>query len=244
MVQCTAKDSDNGVATLSSHTHTHTPFIPTRRYKLKYCAFDTTNPYRDVFTGGLPGDGVGSGCNMGDGVRPLSTGPLATLGRNCTAASPPAVCTSAADPTGCQTRLLVIDTAPSTGSLQWTVFPQDRPCVNTGGNGITCAQAQTPSLNNPERRSYPYLPGTYRLLFGTASDTCEWGAYDRGSPPDFVRNTSIPITTGPCVRTLNVTDNIPPNITLNGPSAMYLRGGIPFDDPGATGYDLADGAMR
>ena len=45
--------------------------------------------------------------------------------------------------------------------------------------------------------------------------------YDRSTPPVWIRNNAINITQGPCVRILNVTDNIPPNITLLG-NAVYV----------------------
>jgi len=215
--------------------------------KLRYCGFDTSDPSRDIFTGGLPGDGQGVGCDTGNGRRPIATGTLGTIGRGCRRASPTPVCSQRVNATtistACQTQLLVVDTSESTATLEWTVFPQDRPCTGGGGQGISCAEVQTPTPSNPERRSFPYLPGVYQLQFGTSGDDCHWGSYNRADPPVFEQNASIPVTSGPCVRTLNVTDTLPPNITLRGPTVFHLDGGEVFIDPGVSGVDLADGLM-
>jgi hypothetical protein len=126
------------------------------------------------------------------------------------------------DSTGCRTRLLITQSNldNTQGQLEWTVYPQDRPC--TPGPGVDCTALTTVTNFNPEQFSFPYYPGEYTLQFGTSSDTCEWGSFDRSTPSVWSRNLSIPIVQGPCNRTLNVTDNIPPAITLNGP-AVYVH---------------------
>jgi Domain of unknown function (DUF5011)/HYR domain/Domain of unknown function DUF11 len=111
-----------------------------------------------------------------------------------------------------------------------TVPPFADPGATTNRPGITPTAV---SNVNPD------VPGSYTITY-TAT-------YDNGTPGD----TSDDVVATPVVRTVNVVDDSPPQITLVGddPTTDELETQelthechTPFTDPGATAHDACDGA--
>jgi uncharacterized protein (TIGR03382 family) len=91
----------------------------------------------------------------------------------------------------------------------------------------------------------------------TATDSCAGsltaaiervGGVNTGLPGSYVLRYRVADpsgnqTTSPDVRTVNVVDDLPPVITLNGPPSSRHECGAPYDDPGATASDVCAGDL-
>ncbi|MDQ1611368.1 MAG: large repetitive protein [Pyrinomonadaceae bacterium] len=110
-----------------------------------------------------------------------------------------------------------------------SIPPFADPGATTNRPGVT--PTATSTVN-------PNAPGSYTITY-TAT-------YNNGTPAD----TSDDITATPVVRTVNVEDDSPPHITLNGDNPLTdevetevitVECHVPFVDPGATAIDACDG---
>jgi hypothetical protein len=80
---------------------------------------------------------------------------------------------------------------------------------------------------------------TANIILSGVVNTGNIGTYTRTySVTDTAGNAAVPIT-----RTIDVSDNGIPAITLNGSSTINHEQGTPFSDPGATAFDAVDGDM-